>query len=128
MDLAGDNVAGDPREGRLAALHHAIHLIAAVNLGDACTAFGAGPRICLDHLGRLHRIGIAGMRGILLGADYNETIGTRPFLAGPTLVGGGEKATTVLIPAFHHKLAACGTALGAVVQLSVVIHVMDGSI
>ncbi len=128
MNLAGDNVAGVPGEGRVASLHDAIHLVTAVNLGDACPALGAGARLGLDRLGRLHRIGIARVFRILLEADYDQTIGAGPLFAGSALVGGGEKAATVLIGAFHHKLAACGACLRAVIQLLILPHVTYGRI
>ena len=105
VDFPRDNLTGFPGEGRPAALHHAPHLVAAVDLEDASGAFGATARLGLDGLCRFHRGRVARVGNIPVRADHHETVGAGPFVTCPAFVGTGEEAAAVLVGAFHDELA-----------------------
>ena len=105
MDFPCDNLTGFPGEGRPAALHHAPHLVAAVNLEDASGAFGTTARLGLDGFCRFHCGCIARVGNIPVGANHHETVGAGPLVTRSAFVGTGEEAAAVLVGAFHDELA-----------------------
>lgn len=121
MDFPRCNLTGFPGEGRTAALHHAPHLVASVDLEDASGTFGATARLGLDGLCSFHRGCIARVGNIPIGADDNETVGASPFVTRPALVGTGEEAAAVLVGAFHDELALLsrGRLANAIIEVLV---------
>ena len=109
----------------MAAVHDAPHLVASINLEDARAALGARPRLCANHLGRFHRIGIAGVRDILVLTNTHETLCAGPFGARAALVGCGEKAAAFICGALHDELATRLLARRAVIQAVIIERIVS---
>ena len=99
------DVSSIPREGCLASILRAPHLITAVNLKDAHTTLGTRLRLALDQSScRLCTL-IAGVRGIAILSLHRQAVRACILCADAALVGSGEIAAASLSRALLNELA-----------------------
>jgi hypothetical protein len=114
VDRSCYDMARIPREGSVAALHHAPHLITAIDLIDACAALWARTRLFLDELSRLYRLGLARMLPLFGLSNTLQTLGASPLRAETAFVGRREEAATAIGGTPHNELTALLRSSGRV--------------